>query len=82
MDAKAKNELDSIIQELNSIISELESISSGVRSGFKNIGNEKCADCIDKVVNNYYTVRRKLRNMDTTKVTESFAQSHGGGGGR
>ena len=80
MDSAAKSELNDIIRELNSIISELESISSGVRRDFKNIGNEKCADCIDKVVSNYYTVRRKLRNMDTSKVTESYARAHGGGG--
>ncbi len=80
MDSSARNELDSIIRELNSIIAELEDISYGVRYGFKNIGNDKCADCIDKVLENYYTVRRKLNNMDTNTVTDSYAQAHGGGG--
>lgn len=81
MDSGARSELDSIIRELGSIISELEDISCGVRYDFKNIGSEKCANCIDNVVSNYYTVRRKLNNIDTTTVTESFAQAHGGGGG-
>ena len=81
MDASARDELDSIKRELNSIISELESISSGVRNDFTGIGNDKCADCIDKVLNQYYCVRRKLNNLDTSTVTESFAQARGGGGG-
>lgn len=79
MDAGARNELASIKGELNSIISELESISSGVRGDFVGIGNDKCADCIDQVLNQYYYVRRKLNNLDTYTVTESYAQSHGGG---
>ena len=81
MDASAKNELASIKRELNSIIGELESISRGVRNDFKGIGNDKCADCIDRVVNQYYVVRRKLNNLDTNTVTDSYAQAHGGGGG-
>lgn len=81
MDANARNELNAIKRELNSIIAELESISGGIRNDFIGIGNDKCADCIDRVLNNYYTVRRKLNNMDTSTVTESYAQTHGGGGG-
>ncbi|MBQ1187069.1 MAG: hypothetical protein IIX54_05225 [Clostridia bacterium] len=76
MNAKAKSELNAIIKELNSIISELESISNGVRKDFKNIGSDKCADCINSVLNNYYTVRRKLKNLDTSTVTESFAKAN------
>ena len=38
--------------------------------------------CIrDRVLNQYYYVRRKLNNLDTSTVTESYAQAHGGGGG-
>lgn len=81
MDSSARNELNSIIREFNSIISELESISYGVRNDFKNIGNDKCADCIDRVVDNYYVVKRKLNNMDTSTLHEGYAQAHGGGGG-
>jgi len=81
MDSSARNELNSIIQELSSIIKELEEISQGVRYDFKNIGSEKCADCIDRVLSKYYTAKQKLNNIDTTTVTESFAQAHGGGGG-
>lgn len=75
MDANAKAELDSIKRELSAIIRELESISHGVRYDFKGIGNESCASCIDKVVNSYYSVRRKLDNMDTSTVTDEFKQA-------
>ena len=81
MDASAKNELYSIKRELSSIISELESISSGVRNDFTGIGNDKCADCINKVLSQYYSVQKKLNNLDTTTVTESYALIHGSGGG-
>jgi hypothetical protein len=77
MNASARNELASIKRELNSIISELESISKGVRNDFTGIGNNKCADCIDRVLDQYYYVRRKLNNLDTTTVTESFAKTQG-----
>ena len=79
MDSGARYELDSIKRELNSIISELEDISRGVRNDFTNIGSDKCADTIDKVVSNYYTVKRKLDNIDTETVTESYAEAHSGG---
>lgn len=81
MDLSAKNELISIKRELNSIITELESISQGIRNDFVGIGNEKCADCIDNVLNQYYFVRRKLNNLDISMVTDSFIQSHGNNGG-
>ncbi len=82
MDANAQRELNSIKSELNSIIRELEAISYGVRHDFTGIGNDRCADCINSVLQNYYTVRRKLNNLDTRTVTASFAQSQGGGGFR
>ena len=75
MNAAARAELDSIKGELTSIISELESISYEVRREFVGIGSEKCSDCIDTVIDRYYYVKRKLDNIDTTKVTEGFAQS-------
>lgn len=77
MNASARAELASIKRELNSIISELDSISSGVRRDFVGIGNDQCANCIDRVANQYRYVKRKLDNMDTSTVTESYARAHG-----
>lgn len=65
-------ELAAIKRELNSIISELESISMGLKNDFKGIGNEKCASSIDRVLSHYYSVRKKLNNIDTTSVVEGF----------
>ena len=77
MDSGARAELNSIKAELNSIIGELESISAGVRNDFQGIGNDKCADCIDRVLNGYYGARRKLNNMNTSNLTDSFMRAHG-----
>lgn len=79
MDANAQAELDGIKNELNAIIRELESISGGVRRDFVGIGNEQCAICIDRVTEQYRIVKSKLDHLDTVKVTESFAEAHGGG---
>lgn len=67
MDASAKNELNSIIRELGSIISALDNVSNGIRRDFKNIGNDKCADCIDRVTSYYRSAKRDLSNIDTSK---------------
>ncbi|MFI3326897.1 MAG: hypothetical protein R3Y35_12115 [Clostridia bacterium] len=76
MNTSEKMELLSIKSEFNSVISELESISNAVRSNFTGIGNDKCSDSIDRVLNQYYSIIKKLNNLDTTTVTESFAQSN------
>ena len=78
MNASARAELASIKRELNSIISELEDISRGVRRDFSGIGNEQCANCIDRVANQYRGVKRSLDNMDTSTVTPSYAKAHSG----
>ena len=44
------DEVNSIIQELNNIIRELEEIESDLRSKFKGIYTEKCADAIEQLV--------------------------------
>lgn len=75
MDAKARSELIAIKTELRSIIKELQEVSDGVRGNFKGIGNEQCATCIDRVVDNYEKVEKELNKIDTKG-------SHGGGGRR
>ena len=81
MDASAREELESIKWVLNSAISELESISASVRHDFKGIGSERCSEAIDIVINYYYQARNRLNNLDTSTVTDSYAQSHSSGGG-
>ena len=40
------------------------------------IGSDQCANCIDRVISQYQYVLRKLNNMDTSTVTESYAKTH------
>jgi len=56
--------------ELQSIINELESISSGIRSSFKGLGQDKCADSLDVIISKYRYVLRKLNNVDTNRVAD------------
>lgn len=78
MNTQTQNELYSIKKELSSIIRELESISYGIGKDFVGIGNDKCAGTLNSVINNYYRVQKKLNNIDTSRVTESFARIHEG----
>lgn len=75
MDASAKAELNSIISELNSIITELNNISDGVKNDFKNIGNNSCSQCIDRVSNQYSYVVKRLNKIDTNKLAEGFGNA-------
>lgn len=78
MDAAAQNELYQIKRELLEVINELDDIAQGVRRDFIGIGNEQCAQCIANAAAQYRMVKRKLDNMDTSKITEEFAKSHSG----
>ena len=82
MNEISRLELEYIKKELRSIISELDSISDGIRKDFTGIGNVQCANCIDRVANQYRAVKRKLDNLDTSAVTDSYTASHYTGGGR
>lgn len=75
MNPYSGSELSAIRRELDSIILELESISTGLRKDFTGIGNEKCANSIDRALAHYYSVRRKLNNIDTTSVVEGFIKN-------
>lgn len=66
----ADYELYLIIQELNRIINELDSVSNGVRRNFSGIGNERCAQSISSIANDYRIVKRKLSRIDTTNISE------------
>ena len=63
MKLEEKKELDYICSEINSIIKELENISNGLKKEFIGIGNEKCAECIDNVINKYRTISKKISTV-------------------
>lgn len=86
MDVNSQYELYLIKQELQSIINELDDVAYGLNHNFSNIGSDKAAACVSKVASNYRTVKRKLNNIDTNKVTDEYAAAHpeagnGSGGG-
>lgn len=76
MDANAQYELYLIKKELQIIINELDNISYGVRRDFSGIGSEKCSDCISNVANKYRSVKYKLDNINTSKVTQVYKKAH------
>lgn len=77
MTAKGRRELEYIKSELNSIIRELDSISGGVRRSFRGIGNDLCANSIDKVISQCRRAQTKLNNLDTHTLTDSFKKMNG-----
>lgn len=63
--------LDECRIELRSIINELRDIESGIRCDFYGIGEQLCADCIDKIAEKYERhVLEKLNNVDYNKLAE------------
>lgn len=72
MNARAQGELNAIRNEIASIILELDSIADGVRRDFVGIGNDKCAQSLDKAANNYRYVKRQLDNLDLVTTVEGF----------
>lgn len=63
MDSATRREIGSIKTELQSIINELDNISIGLKTDFKNIGNDKCAQVVANVADRYRNVKKKLNNI-------------------
>ncbi len=68
----ARSEIESIQSELRSIVGELDDISNGVRRNFRNIGQEKCANVIDSVSQNYRRVINMLDTVDENNLKEGY----------
>lgn len=77
MDSASRNELESIKRELNSIIGELDSISSGVRRDFRGIGNDTCANCIDRHISSLRSAKWSLDHLDTNALMDWFKRQLG-----
>jgi hypothetical protein len=70
MSSNGQHDLYYIKQELQDIINEIESIAAGIDRSFEGIGNEKCAAKLNDIADHYRGVKRKLGNIDTSKVKE------------
>ena len=75
MDSKTQYEFATIKTEFQNVIDELHSLADSVRSNFCGIGNEKCAVSLQKAADYYTEVKRKLNKIDTSAVTEEFAEA-------
>lgn len=53
-----------IEKELRSIIRELQSISDGIRRDFSGIGQERCAQCLDAVIEDCNKMKQALGQPD------------------
>lgn len=56
--------------ELRSIINELVVIEDGIRSEFKGIGEEYCADCVAGIVRKYEVVLSLLNRVDSRRLAD------------
>lgn len=59
-------------EELRSIISEMRSIEDGVRCDFSGIGEDLCADCIEKIASKYDYVLRRLNNVKYNVIASAI----------
>lgn len=67
--ASGSSELYYIKQELNSIIRELDSIKVGINTDFNGIGEEKCSASVAGGTDMCQSIKRRLNNMNTSKVS-------------
>lgn len=56
--------------ELRSIIGELRDIEACVRSGSVGIGQDLCADCIERIASKYDNVLWRLNNVDSNRLAD------------
>ena len=78
MTKKGSRELKEYRRELRAIISELENLERGIRHDFKNVGNDKCADCIRSVINKYQSALRTLNSIDASVLDKLVKKATSG----
>lgn len=57
-------------RELRSIISELQDVEWSVRHDFTGIGEQLCANCIDKISDKYSGVLSRLNRVNQNRLAE------------
>lgn len=76
MTARDREQLQGFVKELSGIAEELNDISRGVKSSFKNIGNEQCAKVIDRAIDDCKRARGRLQNMRFNQEGDRRGPSH------
>jgi len=64
------SDITTIKVELQKVINELESISKGIRQEYEGIGNVECANCLDKVIDQYELAKSKLNSIDCSSQSD------------
>jgi len=69
--------LESCKIELRSIVREIQDIEQGVRRDFSGIGQDLCANCIDRIADKYAVLSRELDRVDMNWLAELAAKLSG-----
>ena len=67
MDQNLGAVLESFRRELGAVSGKLETVADGVGSGFKGIGNEYCAGCLNDVAKRYRVLEKQMQNITLTE---------------
>ena len=68
-------QLENYKTELRSIIRELHDLERAVRSYFKNIGNDMCADSIHSVIERYESALGTLNEVPASHIDQMIQAS-------
>lgn len=60
--------LSSVKNDLDEILRDLREVATGIRDDFKGIGSERCASCIELVIEKYQKVRNMLNDVDELNI--------------
>jgi len=71
-------EINVIRNELNQVVNELNNIADELNRNFKGIGSENCANCLEKVADQYAYVIKKINTIDENKIAEEYGGVNNG----
>ena len=60
--------LNSCRKELHAILRELKILEEGIRTSFSGIGQDRCADCLESVIERYQMLLNNLDQVDPTRL--------------
>ena len=70
MNRNAVDKLNDIKWDINYVIRDLGSIRDGLYRDFENIGNDRCAEKINRVIDRFRQVQRELNSINSDKIDE------------
>lgn len=70
MNRNAMNRLNDIKWDVDCVIRDLGSIRDGLYRDFENVGNDRCAEKINGVIDRFHQVQRELNSINSDNVDE------------